>query len=914
MAGLDGLTAQSLGSTKTVNWTWSIELMTCAILVVWFLFYLNRLFATIVSYAVRAYTWHKFRVYIDIKALQISLLGGRIFFKGVRYHGENETVYIHHGYITWQYWLSTTRQVDLNDQDEGLNGSPSSRTGTPLNEKNENSKAHADGGRASRGKRSTAKPRLLVSITGLEWFIYNRTPMYDAIVKEAGAQASSAAADVATTRSAALNKVVETTLRTRRKTGDGSMQDAVDAAHLEKNSRLRRLSRASISFIGNDRPSVSKQYSAQDNDSSAESEIGFSHSLLLRLLPLGLECSRGAVSLGNEHTRALVVTTFEKARGRIDAGSSSDTDIFRQIFDFEVDHPVVQMKPNPDFNMPQLSAAERIIFGTDAVLKRKRWWQSNLNLRRRQRDLTQGLRNLVPHWRRSVESVRHKEVVSDNARPYNTLTGAQPDSSDWHGLDRYMDEDDGDDHQAWMAIEYARFSTILDSPRVGLRFYWDTPGVVQWAHITARSSGLARDLNGVPAPAYGLHLDVAGGLVNYGPWADRLRGELQTVFIPASYKSANPTIPPFKGDYRLNTVMDITINIEEEITLRVPTRENSKDWRWRGRATAVRDAAALRRQQQRKHFRFKRVTKRRRGPEIRPFGWLAISVGPQSNVCYTMDMFPGIDGYRNSLNLHLNSTKATSSVNHAILWECAEQDVVADLSNPLGWNDVHTWRFSVSSKSMDLYLLRDHTFLLLDLISDFTAGIQSEYMTFIPFRYLIDIDFANLQLFLNANDQNIIDNPTDQDENAYLILGFARLAGQVEIPMEYFSPSQSTVKFKGNGQDAYFLLKTPAWNTLHAFCSNERTATLDTLELDGAYNYFEKTSHSLTDSLDMNIFGGKPHFVLQGYLIRYFMNVKENYFGETIHFCTLEEYQSRLDANEASDATRKPPLPKSTLR
>lgn len=910
MAGLDGLTAQSLGSAKTVNWTWSIELITCAILIVWFLFYLNRLFATIVSYAVRAYTWHKFRVYIDIKALQISLLGGRIFFKGVRYHGENETVYIHHGYITWQYWLSTTRQVDLSSSDERSNGSTSSRTETSLNEKNEDSEAHAGEKRDGHGQRGTAKSRLLVSITGLEWFIYNRTPMYDAIVKEAGAQASSAAADVTTTRSAALSKVVETTLRTRRRTGDGSMQDAVDTSYTEKASRLRRMSRASISFIGNDRPSVSKEGHVQIDDSNTEPEIGFSHSLLLRMLPLALECSRGAVSLGNEHTRALVVTTFEKARGRVDAGSSGRADIFRQIFDFEVDHPMVQMKPNPDFNMPQIPAAERIIFGTDAVLKRKRWWQSNLNLHRRQRDVTQGLKNLIPHWRRSAESVRHKQVVPDGDRPYDTVIGVQPDSNSWHGLDRYMDEDDGDDHHAWIAIEYARFSTIFDCPRVSLRFYWDTPGVVQPTHILAASSGLAKDLNGIGPPAYGLHLDVGGGLVNYGPWADRLRGELQAVFLPASYKSASQTVPPSQGEYRLNTVMNITVNIEEEITLRVPSRENSKDWRWRGRATAVRDAAALRRQQQRKHFRFKRSTKRRRGPEVRPFGWLAISVGPRSTVRYTMDMFPGIDGYRNSLSLQLKSTKATSSVNHAILWECAEQVVVADLSNPLGWNDVHDWRFSVSSKSMDLYLLRDHTFLLLDLIADFTAGLESEYMTFIPFRYFINIDFANLQLFLNANDQNIVDSPTDQDENAYLVLGFARLAGQVEIPMEYFSPSQSTVKFKGNGQDAYFLLKTPAWNTLHAFCRNETTATLGTLELDGAYNYFAKTSHSLTDSLDLNIFGGKPHFVLQGYLIRYFMNVKENYFGENIHFCTLEEYQSRLDANEVSDANKTPPLPK----
>src|SRR5689334_13364538 len=82
-------------------------------LVNWFLFYFNRVFATLVSYGLRAYTWRKFRVWIDIQALQISLLGGRIFFKGVRYHGENETIFIQQGYITWRYYLRSARQANL---------------------------------------------------------------------------------------------------------------------------------------------------------------------------------------------------------------------------------------------------------------------------------------------------------------------------------------------------------------------------------------------------------------------------------------------------------------------------------------------------------------------------------------------------------------------------------------------------------------------------------------------------------------------------------------------------------------------------------------------------------------------------------------------------------------------------------
>lgn len=89
--------------------TWLADTGRC----LFFLFFFNRLFATIISYIIRAYTWRKFEAYIDIEAIQISLLAGRVFFKGVRYHGHNETVYVHSGFITWRYWLFRVRKPGI---------------------------------------------------------------------------------------------------------------------------------------------------------------------------------------------------------------------------------------------------------------------------------------------------------------------------------------------------------------------------------------------------------------------------------------------------------------------------------------------------------------------------------------------------------------------------------------------------------------------------------------------------------------------------------------------------------------------------------------------------------------------------------------------------------------------------------
>ncbi|KAJ9654044.1 Macrophage colony-stimulating factor 1 receptor [Neophaeococcomyces mojaviensis] len=907
MAGLDGLTAQKLGSSQTFNWTWFIELATCGILVIWFLFYLNRLFATIVSYSIRTYTWHKFRVYVDIKSLQVSLLGGRVFFKGVRYHGENETVYIHNGYITWRYWLRATRQVDVSAAEVRQNGYDLRPEETEEKGKDSDSSSETDGRRPPQNQYQP-ESRIVVSITGLEWFIYNRTPVYDAIIQDVGAKAGARVADDARSNRSSISKAVGDAFKKPLGANPESEDaESITGARLEEKESP---SEPPLASPNQNISSTSLRQSVASDAPNLETDVSSFYSIVLRFFPIGVDCARGAISIGNEQTKAIVVTTFDKARGHIDASASGPADIYRQVFDFDVEHPVVQMKPNPDFRMPQMAAAERIIAGTEAILKRRPWWRPTLNLGKRRRKFTYGLRNLIPYFRRSVESFHGNKPHKEDEQPYSIFSDAHPDSHDWHGLDRYMDEDEGDDHHAWMQIEYARFSTLFDCPHVHLKFYWDVPGTVKAEHLDHVPSGLVADLNGIEPPAYGMHLDVYGGLVNYGPWADRLRAEVQSVFLPAGYKTAAPKAPLPENDVRLFTTMTITVSIKDEITLRVPARESSKDWRWRGRATAVRDAAALKKQQERRHFRFRRTAKRRLGPDLRPFGWISVSAGALSKVRYVMDMYPGIDGYRNMLQVNLKSTRATSSVNHSTLWECKEQDVSADLSNPLGWNQLHTWRFDIKNKNMDLFLLRDHTFLLLDLISDFTAGQKSDYMTFVPFQYIIGIDFHDLKLLLNANDNNIIDNPCDLEENAFLTLGFAQLEGQVDIPMKFFSPTQSSVRFQGNGRDGYLNLKTPSWNTLSAFSEDENMATLKSLSLDGSYNYFSTTSPKLTESLIMNIVGGSPMFILQGYLIRYFMNVKDNYFGDTIHFSTLEEYQAKLEGGRRYAEDDKKPPPK----
>jgi hypothetical protein len=880
-----------------------VELLVCGILVLFFLFYFNRLFAALVSYGIRAYTWHKFRVYIDVQALQISLLGGRIFFKGLRYHGHNETILVQHGYLTWQYWILSVKQVDL-IRFEKPEPTILDLHDSGVKEKEASSSEDVPEPETAGIREGRNLPcRISISISGLEWFVYNRSPAYDAIVGQDGQ------------------------LNVDRQKGKGDNPSFASGTDLDQSSKDGK-SRATRLHSPKDEalPSQNdmKEYTSLSHEASQEAtkkDIDPEHEsmisrsteashlaplpteaslpLLLRILPVWVECHKGAIILGNETTRAILTTTFDDARGHIDASSSGPRDQFRQIFDFQFDHPVVQMRPNPDFSQLQKNAAEKVLFEPEPPAPKGKRWSVNWQLKRRQRHAWHNLRNLVPYFRRSVESFHASSSEgSTDARDakepaYETREGP------WLGLGRYLADDEHDNHAGWTNVEYAKFSTVLDSPSVHLNFYWDTPGQVTLETSHAREAPHNEDINGCEPPAYGLDLTIGGGTINYGPWTDRLRAELQSAFFPNPFQNVNPAQKLEPGSLRQSTVMKINITIEEEVNLRVPTRESSKDWQWKGRADALRGMKGSKKQREKKHFRLKKAETSGLGPDIRPFGWLAFHVDADSTATYEMDMVPGSSGYRNRLEVDLKGTRASSSVNHAFLWKCGPQQLSCDLSNPLGWNDLHTWVFSIHSQSMELFLLRDHMFLLTDLIGDFTSGPDADYMTFVPFQYNIKLFFKDAKMYLNANDANIIDSPCNLEENSFLILGFEKLDGSVDIPMRKFSPVQNSVLFKADGHNVRMELSTPLWNTLHTFVSDDPIAVLKDLALDGSYNYKLSTSSQLTDTLFLNISGMSLRVYLHGFLIKYFMKMKDNYFGEFMHFKTLEEHQEISSTGQA---------------
>ncbi|KAL4920126.1 hypothetical protein BDW62DRAFT_22967 [Aspergillus aurantiobrunneus] len=863
-------TTLALTPDPSFNWFFLLQIIVSCILVLFFLLYFNRLFATLLSYGIRAYTWHYYRAYVDINALQISVLGGRIFFKGIRYHGVNETIFIHGGFITWNFWKHAVRRTNISRFEPSTTGVESQQPGDAENTGNQGNSFGEKGGVDCP---AVLPCRITTKFYGLEWFIYNRTPAYDNILAGFKPTAPSQSSDSGSASS------------------DSSLKD-------NHGFSFGQASAANSDPTHNGAPV--NQGASEQGDASVQ-EIGDGLSSLLRILPLKLECDKGAIVMGNENTISVLTTTFDSATGLIEACSAANSlDLYRQAFSFKFDHPVVQLRPNPDYKQSQLAAAQGLSTTREEKPGTRRKRDTIFNYQFQKRRVWHSVRDLIPYFQTSVESF-HVSDKRAGTGPRNFI-GANGDSR-WVGLSRYLDQGSQDDHSEWDAIEYGRFSTVLDSPSMTVIYFWDIPGVVR-AHSAAEETSppsSPRGINGTFPPEWGIDVKIDGGMINYGPWADRERVGLQNIFFPNAYRNSQSAKPLRPGESRQNSTFRFRVEFDQETILRVPTREPSKDWQWKGRADAVRGASKLKKQQ-RKQTRAAEGEKGSIGPDIRPFGWFSLRIASNSTINYTMDMAAGKSGFASQLDLDLRDSKMSSSVNHALLWSCPRQLINCDLSVPLSWKTLRKWKFDVKSENMELFLLRDHIFLLTDLITDWGSGPPSDYYTFVPFVYYLNMSFTNIQLFANINDSNIVSDPTDLSDNRLLVIKGNELTSDIAIPLDKYRAEQNAVDFNVTLRDAEIDFIAPMWDTLHTFLENKTTATLETLTIGGTYSYFLSTSSELADTLLLNLHGITPRLCMFGFLIKFFMTVKENYFGEEVHFKTLEEYQELAYSGDTSAA------------
>lgn len=866
-----GIAARS-DSSPGFNYEFLIFVALCGVLSVFFLLYFNRVFASIVSYGIRAWTWHWYRVYIDVRAVQISLLGGRIFFTGLRYHGENEAFMVQHGYITWRYWLRRVRDADI------INSRQSA----------------TDTSGANKERNAQLPSRIQVDLTGLEWFVYNRSPAYDGVLRGLSEELDPES------RSSGTSEMDGTTMRSRGFKRPRNSEAGTETQGQEGQGSNEKHGPDAHGMF-NYRRSTTGFGSADDDEqlnAACDAELPF----MIQLLPFHIECHKAAVVMGNENTKGILVARADSMSVDVDASETETADPYRQTFKIKFKHPVVEMKDNEDFKEDQVCRATRDRDNTedlDDIPKRSLF-------RYHRRRALNSLRNLVPYWRRSVES-----FSTDSRNGMNTAASQVPGVSQWQGLTRYLDDLDQDDRARWASVEYAAVSTVLDSPEATLTVYWDAVGKVTHQHHHRKDRAFPININGSEPPAWGMDFSIKGGTMNYGPWADRQRADLQRFFFPSLCKDVTPAQPLELGSWRVPTQFKLYVEMDDAVTLRVPIREESKNWRWRGKEPQMKHQKVPTKRKQRH-----RAKKDSKGDatQSRPAGWLEVKIPSNSTVKFNMDMLASSTGYSTRLDINLPSSELWSSVNHDLLWRSGAQRISCDLSNPISWNGLRNWYFNIMSDKMELFILRDHIFLLTDLVDDWTNGPPAEYLVFTPFKYHVNLNLQSLKLYLNVNEANIIDKATVIEENTYFILSSPSLIAELCIPIDTFRPSKNHIPFEVRADSLDLALRVPEWNTQAAFLSSRDLGHVEGLVVDGGYHYNATTSTANTDTLTLNVRGQSPYVYLYGFFVRYAILLKDNYFGDCVHFKTLNEHQEQLQLkqrNPEAEDTNKPPHKKS---
>ena len=739
--------------------------------------------------------------------------------------------------------------------------------------------------------------RILLEVRGVEWFIYNRSPAYDNILAGAPKDVSVDSSDNDDLRVGSLHISNRNGVHSSGSAGsekdmsispDGCSDKKYDDKYNEGFDEKAAESKLPQTPAA---PSLT----ATKNSDFTRVSLDEQSFPILKLLPMGLLCNRGAIVMGNENTKCILVAKFDQAKGEIGAQSCQPMDLYRQTFDFEFTHTVVQMKPNQNYKETQMEAAEELRQTKKHGTKDRRRRFGFFNYHRIKHQTLHSIRGMIPRLRKSVESLLPEPRDRKGLDSRVGING----QTRWLGLSRYLDDNDDDglfEQERWKAVEYGEFQTILDSPSVAVSFFWDMPGLVIKAsqeHIEYRK-GFENDINGTKPPDWGMNLRVGGGTIHYGPWADRQRTDLQTYFFPTTYSNASPAKPLRPGKDRVATIFTIHIEVEQQTTLRVLTREESKDWRWKGNSMTA-DEFSTKKQTKKNPTKFKKTEKSTIKQEIRPPAWLDVTVSQDTCITYTLDMVASASGYGNKLRLDLRSPEMSTSVNHGVLWRSQSQTISCDLPTPLEWNSKRDWRFDICSNELELFMLRDHMFLLTDLINDWTSGPPGDFHTFVPFLYSIHLQFPNFRLYMNANDSNIINNPSDVYDNTFLVVWGEQLTADLSIPLQDFRPMTNKISFDVDAINGGFELLTPVWKTQSTFLDTPKVATLKDLRLDGSYNYYTSTSPTLTDTLFLDIHGVSPVVHLYGFLVGYFMKFKDNYFGEDLHFQTLEEYQAQLN-------------------
>ncbi|KAI9269315.1 hypothetical protein BDA99DRAFT_348390 [Phascolomyces articulosus] len=764
------LTSNNNIQTVSDFWMFVVYCLVVIVVVLFFLFYFNRALGQILTWLINQYTWRRYNAYIEVDSIRVTLLGARLLFKNLRYHSTNQSISIVKGHISIQYWLINVRKADSEKTD-------SSKSKLPC--------------------------RIVCSMEGLEWFLYNNAPAYESMRSALGVPSSPSSPS------------------TDQETPADSQQ-------------------TSPSDPSPPPPTTPTRTEIRD----PESQVPVETSLILRLMPIQFECTTGAIMIGNNELRSMIVGQYVQASGIWSVSESrAEMDQYKSVLDLTFRKPQISLKDNMDFTYAHPES-------TILPNKKKPFWQRTLNF------IFSPFHALF-HPAAKTRQFGHMQHMHEIMR-------AQRDSDRTTG------------HSTTFHEDYARVNNAIECSKMAVLYYADVPGPVPSTDVLG-SSGVGIDVgNGGLPPEWGVRILMWNAMFHYGPWTDRQRTELQDYFFPNSHRN-NVQTPYLKpGDLRTTTAFEFHVELMTEGTLRIPTREKSKDWKYETESADL-DLGAD-------------------GFYTRPYGWIDIKTGSGSTAKIVIPYVCAAEGFTSNVDIHLKDVDASTSVNYASLLQAKNLQLSIHMHSPIVWNAYREWEFCGSIREPQIFLLRDHVFLFQDLIKDWTSTPPADLLHFIPITYNFDINIHEPLIYLCVNEHNIISNPNALDDNAYIKLHTSKLRYTMSLPFVDFEPEINVIKFHADLDQFDVAISLQSSHTLSAFMEEENSqfGMSVSVGIEGSYEYY--TSVDVLrhiESLNLNIKLDGVTCKLFGTVIRYILILKDNYAGQWINFSTIDEYRQR---------------------
>ncbi|KAI8376427.1 uncharacterized protein BYT42DRAFT_386187 [Radiomyces spectabilis] len=561
-----------------------------------------------------------------------------------------------------------------------------------------------------------------------------------------------------------------------------------------------------------------------------------------RLMPIQFECTTGAVIIGNMELRTMILLQVAQANGIWSTvPSRSSMDYYKSVFDLVLRKPQLSLKDNMDFT--NIDKSMQTIQPTLPTFWSRLW---------------KPLQYLHPATRtRQYGEMQHMhDLMSAAARP---TTGLETNDTTYHE-------------------EYARVNNVIECSEMAITYYADYAGPVPTSEAsTGTFSGIGTDIgNGGLPPEWGVRLLAWNAMIYYGPWTDRQRAAIQDYFFPNSHRNNSPTPRLIPGQSRMATAFKFQLEFMTEATLRIPTREKSKDWKYET-GSAELDIGAD-------------------GFYTRPYGWIDLKAAKDSSVKMVVPFVFGADGYVTKLDVHLKEPDVSTSINYASLLQLPSLELHVAMPTPLVWNAHRVWNITCKAARPRIFLLRDHIFLLQDLIKDWTSSPPVDLLHFIPTTYILHLDATQPHIYLCVNEHNVISNPNSLEDNAFLVVQAQKLYFDITLPLQDFEPEVNTIRFDANVEQCKIGISLQTSHTLNAFMQQDdaQVAVCLGLKISGSYEYYtsiDVATHIESTSLYVTLNGVTVK--LFGTVIRYLFILRDNYFGNWINFWTIEEYRYR---------------------